>query len=119
MCIPVGKSIDQDKSSDVIIAFKCLWLNEISLGCIYLDLGLCNRSLVISTGNDGYLVFLYEQTLVFEMRNQTALQRVAKILHYLLNSFRSLNANSQYQARHPLAEVIKTLTFVLGICKSS
>ena len=38
--------------------------------------------------------------------------------HYLLNSFRSLNANSQYQARHPLAEVIKTLTFVLGICKS-
>ena len=73
---------------------------------------------MISTGNDGYLVFLYEQTLVFEMRNQTALQRVAKILHYLLNSFRSLNANSQYQARHPLAEVIKTLTFVLGICKS-
>ena len=33
-----------------------------------------------TTGNDGYLVFLYEQTLVFEMRNQTALQRVANLL---------------------------------------
>ena len=33
--------------------------------------------------NDGYLVFLYEQTLVFEMRNQTALQRVANLLQAL------------------------------------
>ena len=36
-----------------------------------------------TTGNDGYLVFLYEQTLVFEMRNQTALQRVANLLQWI------------------------------------
>jgi hypothetical protein len=30
--------------------------------------------------NDGYLVFLYEQTLVFEMRNQSAVRRVVLFL---------------------------------------
>jgi hypothetical protein len=37
--------------------------------------------------NDGYLVFLYEQTLVFEMRNQSAIQRVANLLQESLGLF--------------------------------
>ena len=37
--------------------------------------------------NDRYLVFLYEQTLVFEMRNQSAIQRVANLLQESLGLF--------------------------------
>jgi hypothetical protein len=50
--------------------------------------------------NDGYLVFLYEQTLVFEMRNQSAVRRVG-FLGIMVSIFKILvnfSKNSHYLA---------------------
>ena len=60
-----------------LIAWFICELIHFIMSCPFLK-GLL--SFIFTLGNDGYLVFLYEQTLVFEMRNQTALQRVANLL---------------------------------------